>query len=185
MSTNSILTYILADIAVVLIFCALLGKAVRRVGQPVVVGQILTGLLLGELPRAASRGFDKWLFPAPVIPYLTVLSQVAVVVFVFAVGYEIDFRRVRGLTKAVPAVAAAALAVPLALGAGVGLVLGGHSALGGRHASGTGFVLFMGVTLAITALPVLAAIVRERGSPEPPQAWSRPPPRGSWMWRRG
>src|SRR5262249_2425413 len=102
------------------------------------------------------------LFPTAVIPYLTVLSQVAVVIFMFVVGYEIDLHRVRGLSRAAPAVAAAPFAVPMALGAGLALAFGSDRSIFGGPASEPGFALFLGVATSITALPVLAAIVRER-----------------------
>ncbi|HEV2372201.1 MAG TPA: cation:proton antiporter [Streptosporangiaceae bacterium] len=164
MSTNTVLVYVLADIAVVVAASALLGIVARRLGQPTVVGQIITGILLGASFLGRLPGnLEKHLFPAAVVPYLTVLSQVAVVIFMFVVGYEIDLRRVRGLTKAVPAVAVAAFAVPMALGAGFAWAFGSGTGTFGPHVSGAGFVLFMGVATSITALPVLAAIVRERG----------------------
>jgi len=82
----------------------------------------------------------------------------------FAVGYEIEFRSLRGRGRAVPLAAAGALLVPLGLGAALVLLLGRQfTAVGERHVDSRSFVLFMAVTVAITALPVLAAIVRERG----------------------
>lgn len=163
MSTNSVLVYVLADIAVVIAASALLGSAARRLGQPAVVGQIIVGILLGASFLGRLPGDPgKHLFPQPVVPYLTVFSQVAVVIFMFVVGYEIDLHRVRGLTRAVPAVAIAAFAVPMALGAGLALAFGTDRSAFGTHASEPGFALFIGVATSITALPVLAAIVRER-----------------------
>jgi Kef-type K+ transport system membrane component KefB len=162
-TTNSILVYVLADIAVVIVASALLGSAARRLGQPAVVGQIIAGILLGASFLGRLPGDPgKHLFPDAVVPYLTVLSQVAVVIFMFVVGYEIDLHRVRGLTRAVPAVAVAAFAVPMALGAGLALAFGTDRSTFGTHASEPGFALFIGVATSITALPVLAAIIRER-----------------------
>ncbi len=164
MSTNSVLLYVLGDIAIVVAASALLGNLARRLGQPAVVGQVITGILLGTSFLGRLPGhLEQHLFPAAVVPYLTVLSQVAVVIFMFVVGYEVDLHRVPGLTKAVPAVALAAFAVPVALGGGFAWAFGKGPATFGPHPSGAGFVLFMGVAMSITALPVLAAIVRERG----------------------
>lgn len=164
MTANSALLYVLADIAVVVAVSAFLGKLAQRLGQPVVIGQIITGILLGSSFLGRLPGhLEKHLFPVAVVPYLTVLSQVAIVIFMFVVGYEIDLHQVRGLTRAVPAVALAAFAVPLGLGAGFAWVFSRGSGTFGPHAGGAGFVLFMGVATSITALPVLAAIVRERG----------------------
>ncbi len=83
----------------------------------------------------------------------------------FTVGYEIDFRPLRGGRLAAPlVVAAGALLVPLGLGSG--LAIAGRqafTAIGQAPADGRSFVVFMGVATSITALPVLASIVRERG----------------------
>jgi Kef-type K+ transport system membrane component KefB len=156
---------VIGDIAIVIGVSSLLGAVARRLGQPTVVGQIVAGIalgpsLLGRLPGHLTTR----LFTHAAIPYLSVISQVAVVIFMFTVGYEIDFRPLRGRGRAAPLIAASALLVPLALGMGVA-VLGSHAlaAIGETHTDSRSFVLFMGVAISVTALPVLASIVRERG----------------------
>lgn len=164
---DAVIADVIGDIALVLVVSALLGAAARRCGQPTVVGQILTGVVLGPSLLGRLPGhITNHLFPAQVLPYLTVLSQVAVVIFMFAVGYEINLGAMRGHGRAVPLVATSAFAVPFALG--IGCVLLFHSDftdVGVAH-QGRPFVLFMGVACSITALPVLAAIARERGLAE-------------------
>lgn len=83
----------------------------------------------------------------------------------FTVGYEIDFRPLRGRDRAAPlVVATSALLVPFALGCGVALAgRGTFLGMGETNAGSRSFVLFMGVATSVTALPVLAAIIRERG----------------------
>jgi Kef-type K+ transport system membrane component KefB len=155
---------VLGEVALVLVVSSLLGAAARRCGQPAVVGQILVGVLLGPsvLGRLPGHLTDR-LFPRAALPSLTVLSQVAVVIFMFVVGYELDRRALHGRRRAVPFIAASALLVPMALGSGAALVFrSSFAALGEQHISHS-FVLFMGVATSITALPVLAAIMRERG----------------------
>jgi Kef-type K+ transport system membrane component KefB len=160
---NTVVVDVIGDIALVITISALLGTVARRCGQPTVIGQILTGLLLGPSLLGRLPGhLTNHLFPHAVLPSLTVLAQVAVVIFMFTVGYELEFRLVRGHGRAVPLVAASALAVPMGLGiACVLLFRSGFAAIGEPH-DGHSFVLFMGVAVSITALPVLAAIVRER-----------------------
>jgi Kef-type K+ transport system membrane component KefB len=103
------------------------------------------------------------LFPHQVLPYLAVLAQVAVAIFMFGVGYEVDFAKLRGRGRTVPLLAGSALAVPMGLGmACVLLFRPDFTALGEAH-QGRSFLLFMGVATSITAMPVLASIVRERG----------------------
>ena len=155
---------VIGDVGLVLVVSSLLGAVARRCGQPAVVGQILVGVLLGPTVLGRLRGhLTSRLFPHAALPSLTVLSQVAVVIFMFAVGYELDWRSLRGRRRTVPLVAASALLVPMGLGAGATLIFrSSFVALGEPHISRS-FVLFMGVATSITALPVLAAIARERG----------------------
>jgi Kef-type K+ transport system membrane component KefB len=161
---NTVAANVIGDIALVIVVSTLLGAAARRCGQPAVVGQILAGLLLGPSLLGRLPGhLTGHLFPHTVLPSLTALAQVAVVIFMFTVGYEIDFRALRGHGRAVPLVASSALAVPMGLGvAFVLLFRSGFAAIGEPHESHS-FVLFIGVAMSITAMPVLAAIVRERG----------------------
>jgi Kef-type K+ transport system membrane component KefB len=160
---NTVPTDVIGGIALVTVIAMLLGAAARRLGQPAVIGQILAGLLLGPILLGRLPGhLTGRLFPHALLPSLTALAQVAVVIFMFAVGYEIDFRALRGHGRAVPLLASAALAVPMVLGiACVLLDRAGFASVGESH-KGHSFVLFMAVAMSITAMPVLAAIVRER-----------------------
>jgi Kef-type K+ transport system membrane component KefB len=156
---------VIGDVAVITIAASLLGALARRCGQPTVVGQIIAGIvlgpsLLGRLPGNPT----EFLFPMAVRPFLAVLSQVAIVLFMFVVAYEIDPRMLRAGGRAAALVATLALFVPMGLGAGVVRVL--HTAFEAANpqgAQGNLLMLFMAVATSITALPVLAAIVRERG----------------------
>jgi Kef-type K+ transport system membrane component KefB len=155
---------VIGDIALITLVSLLLSTLARRCGQPMVIGQILTGLLLGPSLLGRLPGhLTAHLFPPAVLPSLMSLAQVAVVIFMFTVGYELDFGVMRERGRAVPLVAMAALAVPMGLGiACVLLYRSGFAALG-EPRDGRSFVLFMGVATSITAMPVLASIVRERG----------------------
>lgn len=161
---DAVIAVVIGDIALVIAVSALLGAAARRCGQPTVIGQILTGVVLGPSLLGRLPGhLTSFLFPSHVLPYLTVLSQVAVAIFMFAVGYEIDFGAIRGRGRVVPFVAASALAVPFALALGCVLLFRSDFTAVGQVHQGRSFLLFMGVACSITALPVLAAIARERG----------------------
>jgi K+:H+ antiporter len=155
---------VIGDIALVIVVSSVLGAAARRCGQPRVVGQVLAGLLLGPSVLGRLPGhLTSRLFPHAVLPYLSVLSQVAIVIFMFVVGYDLDLRSLRRRSRAVPLVAGGAMLAPMSLGICAVLLLRPEfAALGERHI-GRSFVLFMGVATSVTALPVLAAIIRERG----------------------
>ena len=157
---------VIGDVALVLAASALLGAVARRLGQPTVIGQLLAGVLLGPSLLGRLPGhLTNRLFTHAAVPCISVIAQLAVVIFMFTVGYEIDFRllRGRGRGRAAPLIAAGALLVPLGLGSGLA-VAARHTfiSIGEAH-TGRSFVLFMGVAISVTALPVLASIVRERG----------------------
>jgi Kef-type K+ transport system membrane component KefB len=165
MNLDAVTADVIGDIAVVLGASWLLGALARRIGQPVVVGQIIAGILLGPslLGRLPGHLMSR-LFTHPAVSYISVISQVAVVIFMFAVGYEIDFGSMRRHGRSASLVAIGALVIPLLLGSGIA-VAGHHefTVIGERHADSRSFILFMGVAISITALPVLAAIMQERG----------------------
>jgi Kef-type K+ transport system membrane component KefB len=161
---DNLIAVVIGDAALVLIVSSLFSAAAKRFGQPAVIGQILAGILLGpsllgHLPgHLASR-----LFPHAALPYLGVISQVAVALFMFGVGYEFNRESLRHSYRAAMLVATGALAVPMLLGSGSVLVFRSAYASLGQSGFGHSLILFIGVATSITALPVLAAIMRERG----------------------
>ncbi|MBL1103035.1 cation:proton antiporter [Streptomyces sp. 5-8] len=164
MNMDVVTADVVGAIALVLGVSSLLGALARRLGQPTVVGQIAAGIILGPslLGRLPGDPTDH-LFPHEAVPFISVIAQIAVVIFMFGVGYEIDLRSVRSHRRAVSLIATGAILIPLALGSGIAMAVQHLGTFDGRHTDGRPFVLFFGVATSITALPVLAAIVRERG----------------------
>ncbi|MEV4844647.1 cation:proton antiporter [Micromonospora matsumotoense] len=151
-------------VAVILIFCKAVAWLLGRVGQPAVVSEMLAGVLLGPsllgfvLPEVKDA-----LFPTALLPVLYVVGQVGLVLFMFQAGYAFSTHRVTGLAGTAGLVSLAGVTAPLVLG--VGLVLVTADAVPMR-ADGTSIgvsAAFVGVALAITAFPMLARIITERG----------------------
>lgn len=161
---DNLIADVIGDAALVLIVSSLFGAAARRLGQPAVIGQILAGILLGPSLLGHLPGhLSSRLFPHAALPYLSVISQVAVALFMFGVGYELNRKSLRHGYRTAVLVAVAALAVPMLLGSGSVLAFRRLYASLGQSVTGHSLILFMGVAVSITALPVLAAIMRERG----------------------
>jgi Kef-type K+ transport system membrane component KefB len=161
---DNLIADVVGDVALILVVSSLLGAVARRCGQPTVIGQIIAGILLGPSLLGRLPGhLAVRLFPHAALSYLAVISQVAVTIFMFVVGYEMDWGSCRRLCRPAAMVAAGALLVPFGLGSGAALLVRPGFAHLGQSGFGQSFILFMGVAVAITALPVLAAIIRERG----------------------
>jgi Kef-type K+ transport system membrane component KefB len=147
----------LFGIAVVFVAAWLLGALFARFGQPRVVGEIIAGLVLGP---SVLGGLSTRLFPVWERPTLGVLAQLAVSIFMFFVGLEMDFTKLRkaGHQRVAGIVTVSGIAVPFVIGLGLALIL--HQS---HHGSKLlPFCLFIGISLSITAFPVLARIVQER-----------------------
>jgi Kef-type K+ transport system membrane component KefB len=162
MSSDAVTALVIADIALVLGLSSMLGALVRRWGQPPVIGQLLTGIALGPSLLGRLPGdLTSHLFPPAVLPSLSVLAQVGVVVFMFGVAYETDLR-MEGRGRPVVVIALSVVLVPMTLGSGAVLAFPHLFATAGQSPDQS-LILFTGVATSITALPVLAAIVREQG----------------------
>ncbi len=150
--------------AVILAACRLLTRAGRRALQPAVVCEMVAGLLLGPsffgaiFPAAHAR-----LFPAAGMPALFLASQVGLVLYMFVVGLEFRLDLLAEGWRASAAVSLSGIAAPLALGAALGAGLASGGAYFGPGVGRGTAMLFTGAALSITAFPVLARIVLERG----------------------
>src|SRR5262249_17963567 len=131
----------------------------RYLRQPPVIGEVLAGILLG--PSLLGAEVSAWILPPSVAPYLGVVAQLGVILYMFLVGLDLNPALLRARTHATIAVSHASIVLPFTLGAAVSLVL--YPVLAHQGVPFTSFALFMGVALAITAFPVLARILRDRG----------------------
>ena len=162
---DEIVAVVLLDIAVIVLAARGMGILARRVGQPAVVGEIVAGLVLGpsvlgQFPGNPSLG----LFPVVVQPFLNVVAQIGLVIFMFIIGLELDLSLVRGRERVASVISVGSIALPFALGLGLAaLIFPDHHHVGGKDVSFWPFALFIGVSMSITAFPVLARMLTERG----------------------
>jgi Kef-type K+ transport system membrane component KefB len=151
-------------VAVILAVCKVVSWLLGKVGQPPVVSEMLAGVMLGpSLLGLFLPGVQDALFPAPLLPVLYVVGQVGLVLFMFQAGYAFSAHRITGLGGTAGAVSLAGITVPLVLG--VVLVLATDPLVPLRPDGVSLGVLaaFVGVALAITAFPMLARIITEKG----------------------
>ncbi len=161
------LSRLLLQIVVIVVAARLAGTLFRRMGQPAVIGEMLAGILLG--PSLLGFLFPDalgFLFPASSLGTLKLLSQVGVILFMFLVGMDFDLRHLRSKAHSAVLVSHAGILLPMLLGVGLSLFLYRSQAPAGVAFSS--FALFMGVAMSITAFPVLARILEERGLTKTP-----------------
>jgi len=155
------LPLLLVQIIVILVAARLVGLLVRRLGQPQVVGEMMAGIALGpSLLGARAPGIAAALFPPNSLGLLNALSQIGLLVFMFLIGLELDPKVVRERGRSAIVISHASIVAPFLLGAILAIVL--HPTLSGKQVGLTGFALFMGAAMSVTAFPVLARILTER-----------------------
>ena len=164
-----VVEHVLATLAAVIGLGFVLGRLLKRVGQPPVIGEVLAGILLGpSLLGAISPDAMHALVPGPdadpkgqVTAALKAVSQLGVVLYMFLVGLELNGAKLKKQAHATVAISHASIVAPFVLGAGLALWL--YPLLSHRGVPFTSFALFLGAALAVTAFPVLARILSDRG----------------------
>ena len=147
----------LADLAIIILLARLLGMVAKRLGQPSVLGEIIAGILLG--PTLLHGRITATLFPITLRAPLSALANLGVVMFMFAIGYVIDLRLVRRGERLAASVSVCSIILPLSLGT----VLGAWLASRHHVHQVLPFALFVGTAMSVTAFPVLARILSDRG----------------------
>lgn len=155
------LSRLLLQFLVIVSATRLSGRLFQKLGQPAVVGEMVAGILLGPslfgwlLPDAF-----HFVFAVETHGTLRLLSQIGVCLFMFAVGMELDISHVRRRADTAVVVSHASIVLPYLLGVVLALFL--YHSLAQAGATFTAFSLFMGISMSITAFPVLARILQER-----------------------
>ena len=147
----------LFDLALIIILARLFGAAAKRLGQPPVLGEIVAGILLG--PTLFGGAITKALFPHSMIAPLSAIANVGLALFMFVVGYEVELGLIRGREKVAASVALGSIFAPLVLGIGLGVYFASTHHVH-NHLT---FVAFFATAMSITAFPVLARILTDRG----------------------
>ncbi|HXW85238.1 MAG TPA: cation:proton antiporter, partial [Candidatus Binataceae bacterium] len=153
--------HVLLALVVVIVMARGVGSLFRVFHQPPVVGEIIAGIMLGpSLLGRIAPGAQSYLFPHSVVPFLNVLSQVGVILYMFLVGLELDPGLLRRRGHATVAISHASIIAPFLLGGALALLL--YPRLSTADVPFTCFSLFLGVSMSVTAFPVLARILTDR-----------------------
>lgn len=155
-----VVVQVLIQVLLVIGLSRLVGLGFRRIKQPLVIGEIVAGILLGPslfgmlFPQVAAV-----VFPSETIPFLGVLSQIGLIFFMFLIGLELDSKYLKNGLHTAILVSHVSILVPFSLGLLLSILL--YPLVSNDGVSFTAFALFLGAALSITAFPVLARIITE------------------------
>lgn len=187
--SDQVVAFVILDIAIILVVARLLGMLALKVGQPRVVGEIVGGILLGPsllgptifnwgspwkvlacdralAPTKGVGSITTCLFPPQARTGLGLIGQIALILFMFLVGIELDWALLKGKVTGIISVGLGVVLVPLGLAFAIGPTLYGKTftAAWGTPAqpSKTAFTLMVAAMLSVTAFPVAVRILQER-----------------------
>ncbi|KAH9949815.1 Sodium/hydrogen exchanger family-domain-containing protein [Amylocystis lapponica] len=147
------------QLGVILLMTQCLSLVLGRIKQPKVIAEVIGGILLGPTAFGRIPGFTDHIFPKDSLPYLSLVADIGLCLFLFLVGLEIDGAVVRRNAKLSFVIALAGMALPFGLGAGLSVPL--YHTFIDPSVKFTNFMLFTGVAYSITAFPVLCRILTE------------------------
>lgn len=156
------LAILLAQIIMIILVARFFGWVFKKIGQPSVIGEIIAGIALG--PSLLGLYFPEFfsaLFPVDSLVNLKFLSQIGLILFMFVIGMELDIKVLKNRAKEAVVISHASIVIPFALG--IGLAYFVYNRFAPEGVKFLSFSLFMGIAMSITAFPVLARIVQERG----------------------
>jgi Kef-type K+ transport system membrane component KefB len=152
--------HVLEAILIMIGLSRLIGFGFERLKQPLVIGEIVAGIMLGpSLLGWLAPAWKAELFPPEILPPLFILSQVGLIFFMFLIGLELNPRYLRGNLDIAILISHVSILVPFSLGGLLALLL--FPLLSSGAVSFTAFALFLGAAMSITAFPVLARIITE------------------------
>lgn len=156
------LALLLAQIVTIICVARLFGWICKKIKQPVVIGEMIAGIVLGpSLMGLYFPEFSAVLFPKESFGNLQFLSQIGLILFMYIIGMELDLKILRNKAKDAVVISHSSIIFPFALGICLAYFIYEQFAPGNVQFSS--FALFTGIAMSITAFPVLARIVQERG----------------------
>lgn len=164
MSNPELARLFLLQFAALLLVCRAVGVLAKRVGQPQVIAEMIAGILLGpSLFGWILPDLHAALFPRDSMPVLYVVSQLGLVLYMFTIGTEFELGVAGERLRSAISISLAGIIAPFALAAVLALTLVRGGGYFGDEVLPWQAVLYLGAAMAVTAFPVLARIIQERG----------------------
>ncbi|OJA12207.1 hypothetical protein AZE42_09565 [Rhizopogon vesiculosus] len=156
-TTSDPLRLWIIQMGIIVMMAQLLALALGKIKQPKVIAEVLSGILLGPTAIGRIPGFTNHIFPSASLPYLSLVANIGLCLFLFIIGLEIDASMLKRNARNALFISLSAIALSFGLGAGISVPLYNHfipSSVGFTY-----FMLFTGVSFSITAFPVLCRIL--------------------------
>ncbi|KAK0565880.1 K(+)/H(+) antiporter [Tilletia horrida] len=165
-STADPIRLFIIQAAIIIVMTRLIAIPLAKIRQPIVIAEVITGILLGPSVMGHIPKFSSTIFPTASLVNLNLMANVGLVLFMFTVGLEVDLAIISKNLRAAAYVGLAGISLPFALGAAISVgifndLIKTSPALQGNDVTFGHFLLFSGVAMAITAFPVLARILTE------------------------
>ena len=155
-------TRLLLQIGIILLTARAVGWIFRRIHQPLVVGEMVAGILLGpSLLGWLAPSFSLAVFPSASLAPLGLISQVGLVIYMFLVGLDLNPGVLKERTHTAVITSHVSIVIPFLLGVLLAFYL--YPRLSYTNVKFSHFSLFLGISMSITAFPVLARILSDRG----------------------
>jgi len=164
MSTHDLSILFFLELAFILAVIRIVGMIARKIGQPQVVGEMIAGVLMGpSLFGKLLPDLQAQLFPKPAVTIIYAVSQVGLVLYMFLIGTEFNVDLIRQRLRSAAFVSLAGILIPFALGSALSLFMIENNAFFSPEVKTWEAMLFTGAAMSITAFPMLARIIYERG----------------------
>jgi Kef-type K+ transport system membrane component KefB len=152
---------LILQLIIIMVVARIMGYLFQMFGQPLVIGEIVAGLILGpSFLGSIAPQVSGFLFPEASIHILQQLSQLGLIFFMFIIGMELDTQSFRKSANKAFLISLASIVIPFISGVILAYYL--YRDYSSHHIQFASFALFMGTTMCITAFPILARIVQER-----------------------
>ncbi len=158
---NHSLLQLLSALSLILIVTRLFGMLATKIGEPAVIGEVLGGIVLG--PSLLGLFFpvlSTFFFPTEILPHLSIVAQLGIIFYMFVVGLEFDLAVLKNKAQATLLISYVSIVFPLLLGFVLGTFT--YTEFAPQGTSPLYFSLFVGISLSITAFPVLARILTDK-----------------------
>jgi Kef-type K+ transport system membrane component KefB len=164
MSNHDLSILFFLELAFILAVIRIVGIIAKKIGQPQVVGEMIAGVLMGpSLFGMLLPDLQVQLFPKPAVTVIYAVSQVGLVLYMFLIGVEFNISLIRQRLRSAALVSLAGIITPFALGSTLSLVMIKNDAFFSPEVTTWEAMLFTGAAMSITAFPMLARIIYERG----------------------